>query len=736
METRSAPGLYLDPPTFDIELEEFGTLPMCRLEAIRLLREGQTAADDEADGSRKALTADARLLLLHGHGDRPSEAKHRRADLASHFILKLACCGGSSSNNNNRNDGVDEEEVSLHASGKNRREEQREEESDWREGRREWFVRAERYLFEARLHWHLRQTEDADEGGAGEKQIDTRTAGARRNADGGGDGRVTRGHRLDALRIVYNLGWLQPVVPATARHDGVGGMGASLQKRARGSGSGSGSGSGGGGGGSSGGCCSTGGRNIGKTEGRSGSSVSEKRRRGGDDPFREENPPTSCLRIATAAAVTATATATAVSPGGGTGTMTMAKRTTKKSEDSPAAAAAAAKFQPSAVLDGGYAGCNSYSDMRYTSCPFEKVIPLVRSRRVLLRNGKALLSQIQVPEAVVLHFEERLREGLAVAQRGLPGVEADGRVAGVLRRVRRAVDDLVCGGGGRSGGGRDGDNRSSATITRRNIDRVAAKHFPLCMRRTLRVLRREHHLKYQARLQLIAFLGNAGMEVGELLGLWREEFPKGMPADEYARKRNQYEYSLRHLYGLEGKRKAYRPQSCARIASLGWGGSGDGGNGHGCPFHSLPTVPGGGGESKAAGSACGGRAKDTSVRGMLTAQNLPTVDIEDIVGSLESGGAGGGAQGACRRHYAATHRLAAAAAGAAGGWRTGGTGSREASPNGWLAASTRSSQRGLIFKRWNAFPFSRYMHIHIAHKQRKRWRLLCPHAVDSFCRRT
>lgn len=55
METRSAPGLYLDPPTFDIELEEFETLPLCRLEAIRLLREGQTA--DGADGSRKALTA-------------------------------------------------------------------------------------------------------------------------------------------------------------------------------------------------------------------------------------------------------------------------------------------------------------------------------------------------------------------------------------------------------------------------------------------------------------------------------------------------------------------------------------------------------------------------------------------------------------------------------------------------------------------------------------------------------
>lgn len=155
----------------------------------------------------------------------------------------------------------------------------------------------------------------------------------------------------------------------------------------------------------------------------------------------------------------------------------------------------------------------------------------------------------------------------------------------------------------------------------------------------------------------------------------------------------RYEYSLRHLYGLEGKRKAYSSQPCARIASLGWGGSGEGGYGHGCPFHSNLTLPDGGcgGGSKAAGAAGGGCADDTSVRGMLAAQNLPAVDIEDIVGPLGSGGGGGGALGACKRHYAATHRWAAAGGG--GGWRTGGTGSQEASPNGWLAASTRSSQQ-------------------------------------------
>lgn len=57
METRNPPGLYVDPPAFDIELEEFGTLPLRRLEAVRLLREGPTTPVSEASSAQKALTA-------------------------------------------------------------------------------------------------------------------------------------------------------------------------------------------------------------------------------------------------------------------------------------------------------------------------------------------------------------------------------------------------------------------------------------------------------------------------------------------------------------------------------------------------------------------------------------------------------------------------------------------------------------------------------------------------------
>ncbi|CAM9595017.1 unnamed protein product [Ectocarpus sp. 12 AP-2014] len=476
METCNPPGFYVDPPAFDIELEEFGMLPICRLEAVRRLREGQTtpAQVSEASPAQKALTADAKLLLLHGHGDRPSEAKHRRADLASHFILKLACCGGKGG----------EVQPGTEAS---KRDDSggRCEEVDRRSSRREWFVRAERDLFKARLHWHLQR----NEGGGSKEGNVGRCNGTASNADLGA--RASIADRLEALRLFYNLEWLQPVGPAApdcsrmekqreSGHEG------SYAREGVNTSSSGGKGCGGGGGSGSGG------------------GIAGRRRRDGDDPFREHS---------------RSPTPGACSSGDAShGTLERQLPPSSKRKKLP---------QSFAVKGGG--------DIEYLSCPFEKVLPLVRSRRVLLRDGKALLSPDQLPEAMVQHFEDRLREGLAIAERGLAGVEADDRVADVLRQVRRAVDSLVRGGRH----GRDADNRSMAIITRKNIDQLAEKHFPLCMRRTLRILRREHHLKYQARLQLISFLGNAGMKVDEILGLWREEFPKGMPADEYARKRNQ-----------------------------------------------------------------------------------------------------------------------------------------------------------------------------------------------------
>lgn len=190
-------------------------------------------------------------------------------------------------------------------------------------------------------------------------------------------------------------------------------------------------------------------------------------------------------------------------------------------------------------------------------------------------------------------------------------------------------------------------------------------------------------------LQITLVLGRSNICLVGLIAYraTRRRLTRCRPPPNWFPFHSRYEYSLRHLCGLEGKRKAYRPQSCARIASLGWGGSGEGGYGHGCPYLSRPKQAGGGGSCS--GQSMAGRSSDTSLRGMLVAQNLPTADIEDIIVPLESCG-GAGAVGACRRHFSATHRWAAAGGGV---WRTEGEGAQEANPNGWLAASTRSNQQ-------------------------------------------
>lgn len=45
METNVPPRMYTEPPAFDIQVDDFATLPLRRLEAFRLLRSGLQGAD-------------------------------------------------------------------------------------------------------------------------------------------------------------------------------------------------------------------------------------------------------------------------------------------------------------------------------------------------------------------------------------------------------------------------------------------------------------------------------------------------------------------------------------------------------------------------------------------------------------------------------------------------------------------------------------------------------------------
>lgn len=109
-------------------------------------------------------------------------------------------------------------------------------------------------------------------------------------------------------------------------------------------------------------------------------------------------------------------------------------------------------------------------------------------------------------------------------------------------------------------------------------------HFPLCMKNLNSALKSNAHLRHGGRLQFSLFLKSIGLPVEEALVYWRRAFSKTSDDDF----RKQYQYNIRHNYGLEGKRVEYGAMSCERIIS---GNAPTGLDNHGCPFKHFSEAP-------------------------------------------------------------------------------------------------------------------------------------------------
>ena len=112
----------------------------------------------------------------------------------------------------------------------------------------------------------------------------------------------------------------------------------------------------------------------------------------------------------------------------------------------------------------------------------------------------------------------------------------------------------------------------------RDIEFYAQNHFPLCMYDMFRTLKRERHLKHNGRLQLILFIKGLGFKVEEVIQFFKEIVSKG-PA---AKKIKEYEYMVKHSYGLVGSKTEYSGMGCPKIMSNSRPSKGDV---HGCPFN-------------------------------------------------------------------------------------------------------------------------------------------------------
>ncbi|KAM3863061.1 DNA primase large subunit [Diretmus argenteus] len=214
-------------------------------------------------------------------------------------------------------------------------------------------------------------------------------------------------------------------------------------------------------------------------------------------------------------------------------------------------------------------------DQDFYKVPFQDALDLVRTRKVYLKAGYVYIPHQDIITIVLNDFRTRLSKALALTARSLPAVHSDERLQPLLNHLSHAYV------------GQDYSiQKSVGKISLEQIDSLSAKSFPLCMRQLHQSLRENHHLRHGGRMQYGLFLKGIGLTLDQAVQFWRSEFVKGkVDADKFDK---AYAYSIRHMFGKEGKRTDYTPYSCMKVIMSNPPSQGDH---HGCPFrHSDPEL--------------------------------------------------------------------------------------------------------------------------------------------------
>lgn len=189
----------------------------------------------------------------------------------------------------------------------------------------------------------------------------------------------------------------------------------------------------------------------------------------------------------------------------------------------------------------------------YYKVDFQKVPDLITKRMVVVKRGYAYVPSSMKTVIIVNEFKERLKVALEMTAKMLPRMDEDDRLDPILNSISKQYIS--------SRNASYGVGESSDLVTWADIDGFAIDHFPLCMQNLHKTLRTESHLKHQARLQYGLFLKGIGMPMEESLVFWRKAFAQ-MTDDAF--QKGGYGYSIRHNYGMEGKRANYAPFSCGK----------------------------------------------------------------------------------------------------------------------------------------------------------------------------
>jgi DNA primase large subunit len=86
------------------------------------------------------------------------------------------------------------------------------------------------------------------------------------------------------------------------------------------------------------------------------------------------------------------------------------------------------------------------------------------------------------------------------------------------------------------------------------------KFFPPCITGVIKRLKTVGHLKYKDRLTLARFFKDSGMKVDDCVYFFKSNFRLNQNNFD-----KEYLYSIRHTYGLEGKRANYHAFTCSQV---------------------------------------------------------------------------------------------------------------------------------------------------------------------------
>ncbi|KAI4336560.1 hypothetical protein L6164_015073 [Bauhinia variegata] len=209
------------------------------------------------------------------------------------------------------------------------------------------------------------------------------------------------------------------------------------------------------------------------------------------------------------------------------------------------------------------------ADAIFYQVPFQEVPELVAGRKVFINQGFAYVAMNQVVSLLAPQFRSHLSKALILTNRKWTSTTREQEKDRLTPIVEALCSSYL--------GPDYSQPREYAEISLKDIDQVARRSFPLCMRHLYEKLREDHHLKHGGRMQLGLFLKGVGLNLDDALAFWRAEFSHKIGLERFEK---EYAYNIRHSYGKEGKRADYTPFSCHKIITTTPGV----GDHHGCPY--------------------------------------------------------------------------------------------------------------------------------------------------------